>query len=666
MKGIVRRFQRILVIVAVLGLILSLFSTVLATLVSGLPFHAQIKWYYCGPACLEMVFHFYGPDIAQGEIADAARTDVAYGGTYSDDMRRASHFSNLSRSKGADWPGSINGYTGRGLGYAAFEYYFPSINGLKPLIDSGYPIVVLTAGDVGKSWGHFRVVIGYDDNSATMTMQDPLYGTNYKLDYATFDDWWQYWSGRWGLFVHPWNVATTAPATVQNGTTFTVSSTITYPCPPPFQTSDFPASPSQATIQLPPGLSLASGETLTKTLNNGILTAGSSASVQWNVNADNPGTFSIAVEAEGRVSGSVTTHGSNPEYSYSDRIGGTGTTSMNVLAPTYNSSTLNANSTLAGSICDFSCKWQDPFGLSGFIFEHNDTGTLKNETWNSFNNLGTDNSWSNASLTLNDTADAVIQWKFYANDTSNNWNNTMPPQYLTVKQGTHDVAVINLVPSRTFVGPGFPVNINVTVTNYGDYPETFNVTAYANKTAVNPPLRVNLASNQYMTVILIWNTSGFSEGNYIVSACAEPLPKETNIQNNNYTYGIITIAAHDISLTSVAFSQQNPFAGNPIQVYVTVQNNGGNIENFNVDVNCTLDNETSIGTQTVTLSPDETTILSFTWTPTLEGLYTIKAYTSEIIDDPSPGDNIQIARLYVDVVHAGGCGMGGGGIAYMK
>jgi outer membrane protein assembly factor BamB len=305
------------------GTALSFVQQAQAGLISGVPYHWQVLWYYCGPACLEMVFHFYGPDISQSEIADAARTDIAYVGTYTDDMRRATQFSNLSTSVGNEMPESITGYTGRELGYAAFEYGFSGINGLKPLIDSGYPIIVLTAGDSSKTWGHFRVVIGYDDASSRITMQDPLYGSNYPLSYATFDDWWQSWGGRWGLFAHPWDVETTSPTTVEEGNIFTVSSTVTYPCPSPFPTSAFPASSSQATIELPAELSLASGEASTKTLGNGTMTGGSSAIAQWNVKANRPGNFSITIEAEGRVSGSVSTHSPNPGYSYTDRIGGT-------------------------------------------------------------------------------------------------------------------------------------------------------------------------------------------------------------------------------------------------------------------------------------------------------------------------------------------------------
>jgi hypothetical protein len=289
-----------------------------------------------------MVFDFYGPDVSpQDEIADAARTDVAYGGTYGDDMRRAAHFSDLSTSVGNEMPGSVTGYTARGLGYGAFEHYFSGIDALKPLIDTGYPITVLTAGDQASaddpsdedSWGHFRVVIGYDDALSEITMQDPLFGAGYTLSYTVFEDWWYSWSVRWGLFTQPWIVDTNAIIvdTLNPGEQFTVTTTVTYPCPSPFSTSDYPASTSQATIQLPAGLSLPAFETATKTLGTGTLTAGGSETVQWTVNADVAGVgYAISVEAEGQVSGSVSTHDANPGYSYDDRIGGADSVSVTV------------------------------------------------------------------------------------------------------------------------------------------------------------------------------------------------------------------------------------------------------------------------------------------------------------------------------------------------
>ncbi len=281
----------------------------------SVPHHFQITNFYCGPASLEMFFDFYGPDIPQPEIAHVARTSPA-GGTFTDDMRRAAQFSNLSTSVGDQATGSVTGYSTRKLGYAAFEHWGFSLDELKSLIDVGYPIIVCTWLTEAKTLGHYRVVVGYDETH--VTLQDPWFGPTLKMTNSKFLDLWEY-SYFWGLFVSPWDVSISAPPIVREENTFSVTATVTYPCPTPFSTYDYPVSLSNATIVLPAGLSLTPGETAKKTIDTGDLAAGNSAIVTWAVQAESLGAHTISVEAEGKVVGSVGTH---DYYSYKDRIGG--------------------------------------------------------------------------------------------------------------------------------------------------------------------------------------------------------------------------------------------------------------------------------------------------------------------------------------------------------
>jgi len=78
------------------------------------------------------------------------------------------------------------------------------------------------------------------------------------------------------------------------------------------------------------------------------------------------------------------------------------------------------NNTIAGQPTRFYVRWTDNAGLSGFIFGTNNTGRWANDTWTPMS--GTTN-WSNVTKTLNSTA-TVVQWRIWANDTSNNWNDT--------------------------------------------------------------------------------------------------------------------------------------------------------------------------------------------------------------------------------------------------
>jgi len=101
---------------------------------------------------------------------------------------------------------------------------------------------------------------------------------------------------------------------------------------------------------------------------------------------------------------------------------------------------------------------------------------------------------------------------------------------------THDIAVIDVTPSKTVVGQGYSLNINVTVENQGDYTETFNVTAYANATSIKSQT-VTLTSGNSTTVTLGWNTAGFVKGNYTIWAYAWPVEGETDTEDNTLTDG---------------------------------------------------------------------------------------------------------------------------------
>ena len=60
------------------------------------------------------------------------------------------------------------------------------------------------------------------------------------------------------------------------------------------------------------------------------------------------------------------------------------------------------------------------YGLSGFIFSWNMSGSWVNQTWTAF--PGSTNSWANTTLTLNcANIGYTVSWKIYGNDTGNGW-----------------------------------------------------------------------------------------------------------------------------------------------------------------------------------------------------------------------------------------------------
>jgi len=106
----------------------------------------------------------------------------------------------------------------------------------------------------------------------------------------------------------------------------------------------------------------------------------------------------------------------------------------------------------------------------------------------------------------------------------------------------HDIAVSNVVSSKTVVGQGYSLNINVTAANQGDFPEFLNVTLYANTTAVAKFTSKTLLAGASVTIPLVWNTTGFAKGNYTISANATAVLGETDKTDNTKIDGWVIVA----------------------------------------------------------------------------------------------------------------------------
>lgn len=290
--------------------------------IPGVPYHYQITSWYCGPASLQMVMNHWGQEIGQVPISDVAN-DVEDWGCYADDMDRAAHFSGMST---AIQDPTLRGYDERKLGYACVEYSWGShpdrYGAVRSLVCSHYPLYVLTWYSSTHSAGHFRLVTGYDDNLDVFIMHDPWYSGTYTgpdllVNQTVFvEDWWHY-SWCWGMVATPWLLHPDIPSAVAVGDTFSVALAIHYPGPRPELENRDPCSSCVATIELPAGLSLASG-TATQPLAS--LASGDSTVVSWEVVADGPtGDFGVSFQAQGLVTGSSTSY-----PSYTDSIGGHG------------------------------------------------------------------------------------------------------------------------------------------------------------------------------------------------------------------------------------------------------------------------------------------------------------------------------------------------------
>jgi hypothetical protein len=103
-----------------------------------------------------------------------------------------------------------------------------------------------------------------------------------------------------------------------------------------------------------------------------------------------------------------------------------------------------------------------------------------------------------------------------------------------------DIAVVSLTVSKTVVGEGFSLSVNVTVENQGNKIEAFNASVYANTTLIKSQVMFLTGGNS--TVLTFdWNTTSFVKGNFTITAVIEPLEGENDILDNTFSDGWILV-----------------------------------------------------------------------------------------------------------------------------
>lgn len=105
----------------------------------------------------------------------------------------------------------------------------------------------------------------------------------------------------------------------------------------------------------------------------------------------------------------------------------------------------------------------------------------------------------------------------------------------------HDIAVISVVPSTYEAFPCQRIDVSVVVRNNGDSTESFNVHAYYDSTLIDTVAVFNLPPKTDNNLTFIWYTYCVSPGNYTLSAVADTVPGEVNIENNRFVDGIVQI-----------------------------------------------------------------------------------------------------------------------------
>ncbi len=105
---------------------------------------------------------------------------------------------------------------------------------------------------------------------------------------------------------------------------------------------------------------------------------------------------------------------------------------------------------------------------------------------------------------------------------------------------TSDIAVTTVEASRTIVGQGYPAHFSVTVENQGGFAEIFNLLLYADTNTAAMMENITVDSLDSTTVLMSWDTTGWSKGNYSIRSYAV-LENDTDTTDNSLTDGWVLV-----------------------------------------------------------------------------------------------------------------------------
>jgi len=222
---------------------------------------------------------------------------------------------------------------------------------------------------------------------------------------------------------------------------------------------------------------------------------------------------------------------------------------------------------------------------------------------------------------------------------------------IAIALDVHDIAVTGVELTETVTNQGSSVPINITIENRGGYIETFNITLYANTTIIGEFGNVTLIGGDSLDVDLIWNTSGFFKGDYLIIAIATPVSSETNIENNlktaNHTVFVLA-SGHDVAIRKF-ISKTIVGHGCFLDGRLVVMNVGSHKENLNATVYV---NGTSIFTDTFNLTSGASATIDFNWSTTsvIKGNYSINAYVLPLLSETDLTDNNHTGWFIVAMV----------------
>jgi parallel beta-helix repeat protein len=107
--------------------------------------------------------------------------------------------------------------------------------------------------------------------------------------------------------------------------------------------------------------------------------------------------------------------------------------------------------------------------------------------------------------------------------------------------GVHEIGIVHAAVSKTVVGRGCSLSVELEISDYGFYDEDFTVTVYTN-TSIAVTRNIAVAAGEAVNVTLTLDTTYCAYGNYTVNVYAWPVLDEANVLDNNFTGGWVVVA----------------------------------------------------------------------------------------------------------------------------
>lgn len=207
----------------------------------------------------------------------------------------------------------------------------------------------------------------------------------------------------------------------------------------------------------------------------------------------------------------------------------------------------------------------------------------------------------------------------------------------------YDLAIKNVTLHKSQEAEGRLAGVSVLVANEGNRTENFTINLYANDTLVETQAFTGLTPAAIQSFSMFWNTTGaVTNSTYQIKAEIPYVPEETDLDDNTFTDGFLLIIPrfHDVAVDSITPGYSTVFAGQRVNIVVTVVNNGAYDESFSVTLY--YDNST-IGIRSLTNFPIGAKVnLNFIWDTTdvpSNRSYSLKGVASQVPGDIAPLNN---------------------------